>query len=258
LKRFDGWVLFSDVDGTLINAAHEIVGKNLDAAKDFIEKGGRFALATGRGISSAQWIAEQTGVNMPSILLGGTLVYDFSEQKIIRSVHLPDCAREILYTVLRDRPEIRASVWGPQGRFEVGAKEGAPPDSVRRDAHTLPGPWNKLVFFVPAQERLDFMRWLEDMNVRDTFITSSSVNFVEVLPAGCSKGSALTWMIEYYRLDRDRVAVVGDYFNDYEMLSLPGIRSFCPENAPEQIKTLCEHVLPHVDQGAVAALIGML
>jgi hydroxymethylpyrimidine pyrophosphatase-like HAD family hydrolase len=102
------------------------------------------------------------------------------------------------------------------------------------------------------------MRWLEDMNVRDIFITSSSVNFVEVLPAGCSKGSALTWMIEYYQLDRDRIAVVGDYFNDYEMLSLPGIRSFCPLNAPDQIKVLCEQVLTHVEQGAVAELIGML
>ena len=51
---------------------------------------------------------------------------------------------------------------------------------------------------------------------------------------------------------------MGDYYNDYEMLVLPGARCFCPENTPEDLKAVCERSFCRVERGAVAALIEML
>lgn len=47
-KKYDGYMLCTDMDGTLLNTDHEISKENAEAIKHFIREGGIFTVATGR------------------------------------------------------------------------------------------------------------------------------------------------------------------------------------------------------------------
>ena len=47
---------------------------------------------------------------------------------------------------------------------------------------------------------------------------------------------------------------VGDYWNDVELLQAADVPC-CPENAIDEVKALCAHILPSHNDSALAALI---
>ena len=54
-----------------------------------------------------------------------------------------------------------------------------------------------------------------------------------------------------------KLACIGDYFNDYEMLKSADIAA-CPSNAAQGIKDICDIVTCSNDEGAIAGLISAL
>ena len=48
MKTFEGIMLISDMDGTLLNKDGQISEKNIEAIQEFISLGGKFTVATGR------------------------------------------------------------------------------------------------------------------------------------------------------------------------------------------------------------------
>lgn len=46
--KYDGIVIYSDLDGTLLDSERNLSKENMDAINSFISQGGRFGVATGR------------------------------------------------------------------------------------------------------------------------------------------------------------------------------------------------------------------
>ena len=86
------------------------------------------------------------------------------------------------------------------------------------------------------------------------FVKSSDI-FLEMLPKGVSKGSALA---EYRRLkgmEGCTFVSIGDFDNDIEMIVEADVGA-CPANAEESVKAKADLVLSRTnDEGAVAELI---
>ena len=61
--KFSGILLVSDIDGTLVEAPASIPPRNIAAAQRFTERGGRFAIATGRSVLSTKQFVDQLPVN---------------------------------------------------------------------------------------------------------------------------------------------------------------------------------------------------
>ena len=59
-------ILFSDLDGTLLNAKKEITPASKAAIEEMISKGHKFMMATGRPIQSALKLAESFGFTFPA------------------------------------------------------------------------------------------------------------------------------------------------------------------------------------------------
>ena len=260
MGRYQGTAIFSDVDGTLMPEFRVIPQNNVAAINRYVSQGGLFALATGRGISTCRELVKKVSVNAPCILLNGALIYDYQINEPIAVSQLPKDARRMIETVIKIRPELRAFVWGGENRYDVGAntEQDSPYPVNYMPLNQIAEPWLKFVFKVQPKERLDFIIWLESMQVKEVTITSSCEFFVEVIPQTVSKGWGVEHLITHLGLEREKVAVVGDYFNDYEMLTLPGIRSFCPQNAHLEIKKLCQESLCAVEDGCIADLIDRL
>ncbi len=83
----------------------------------------------------------------------------------------------------------------------------------------------------------------------------SSPIYIEVMPAGVNKGTAVINIAKYYNLSMSQVLAVGDYYNDVDMFKVAG-HTACPSNAPDDIKKMVEYVSPlDCNHAAVAQII---
>lgn len=257
-KRYDGYVIFSDVDGTLMTSDGVIPERNIKALEYFTSLGGKFSLATGRGPAKRTFeiLDMLPMINFPCILLNGALIYDSGKRKTIRFSSLPDGIRERICEINYMYPDWAISVCTEDNRYQIGppVEEGV----ERRKVGDINGPWGKILLHVEPKYRETSMKWLRSLSLDGTDVTASAQSLVEIVPTGVSKGAAVDEIIRDNLLDRSKTAAIGDYYNDIDMLSTDGIMAFCPENAAPEIKKLCGKTLCNVEHGALADLIECL
>lgn len=259
MGKFDGILLCSDVDGTLLPGNHIIPSNNLAALEYFTAAGGQFLLATGRGIApGTQKIVNMLPINAPCVLLNGGQLHDFSKNIDVKRIPLPEEAKQLAATVRRERPELRMSLWVPTNWYEIGGRVLEGYEHCARDMATVTETWCKLIVETSAEEQPSFLRWLAEQGGEGMQYVSSSPYFSEVMPLGPSKGNGVAAVADYLSIPRDRVYTIGDYDNDWEMLTLSGVHPFCPANAPAHIQAVCEATLCPVEDGALAALISVI
>ena len=255
MNRYEGFTLYSDVDNTLLTKSWGIPERNIEALTRFTEEGGRFALATGRGPTQRTFdlLEKLPMINIPCIFLNGGLLFDSKKRETIVFHALPDSIRETILEICREYPNWPVTICTRDDRFQVGPD--VEPQVSCKNIRDVALPWGKILFHVSAKTRVEAMEWLKARALAGADITASDETLVEIVPHGVSKGAALEDVIARYRLDRSKVAAIGDYFNDMDMLTVPGIRTFCPANAAPEIKAVCETTVCSVQDGALADAI---
>jgi hydroxymethylpyrimidine pyrophosphatase-like HAD family hydrolase len=84
-------------------------------------------------------------------------------------------------------------------------------------------------------------------------ITMAGESFLDILPQGVSKGSALDWYLGSLK-HRPRVVVaVGDHLNDCELLDRADI-AVSMEDAPPMLKQKADIILPPASEGGFRKL----
>lgn len=254
-----GFILFCDMDGTLVTAGGVIPDANQQALSRFVDSGGRFGLATGRFYPSTARYAAQLGVNLPCILTNGAVIYDYNRGKLLWAQYLPPATTGYLEAILYRFPQVRVTVNFLEDRWDVGlSPQRLHPSSY--PYYTLEhvrAPLVKVLFHVEAGQLDTILHWMRAQQFPGVYFTASSDHFIELLGEGCSKGSALARLCRLLEVPQGRVAAIGDYDNDREMLGWAGI-SACPAEAPAQIKALCDYITVGAGQGAVADFLQFL
>lgn len=260
-------ILLSDMDGTLLDSKKQISDTDRKAIDKFISIGGKFTVATGRTIQTFAQYQHMLDLQMPVIMYNGAMIYDYSAKKVLYSQSLPTISRKITAKVINFMFECGGEVLRTDGTYVFSNNEyeqlhtnlcGIEPEYM--DIDEIPdGDWLKVLFAL-APERVAL---LEDKISRlgyydhADFVRSADI-FLEMLPKGISKGSALN---EYRKLNgmKDFTFVaVGDFDNDAEMIANADIGA-CPANAEESVKNISDIVLNSTnDEGAVAELINYI
>ena len=118
------------------------------------------------------------------------------------------------------------------------------------------GGWLKVLFAL-APEEVEHMAILVrelGFDKKASFVRSANI-FLEMLPLGVSKGSALEEYRKLPGMEGYTFAAVGDFNNDLEMIKNADFGA-CPSNAETVVKEASDLVLSHsCDDGAVAELI---
>ena len=95
MGHFDGYLLVSDMDGTLLNSKGKLSEENKRAIEYFVDNGGQFTLATGRMLPSVKRHIHKLKVTLPVIMYNGTKIYDFSNDEVIYEKFLEEERKEI-------------------------------------------------------------------------------------------------------------------------------------------------------------------
>lgn len=267
MGKFDGWLLASDFDGTLIGDNGAISKENIEAIQYFVGEGGRFAGATGRTEVIVRPFMAGLPVDTPWILYNGGAIYDFVWQtfkwrgKLDRSVVEPFAAE-----VIRRFPEANVQVHtgglyhetnpaDPVDREVIHEKQ----EYIRCPLEKTPEGWIKVLF---GCDDIEVLRAIEAAYKASPVFevahnTYSGSRYYELTPKGTSKGSALRELKSLLHPAPHTVVAIGDYLNDLEMLQEADIAA-APQNARPELLEIAQIVTRHHSQSAVADLIHQL
>lgn len=261
---FEGLLLVSDLDGTLITHELTTPARNLAAIERFKREGGLFTFATGRSEKSARRFAEEAKPNAPAVVLNGAAIYRFDTARFVRTTPLPKAARRLLYDVLSAFPDVGAEVY-LRGEIVVlhdnfwtrrqMKREGvdfriAPPEETGSE-------WLKLFFTAPEPRIAELARFLAPYGVEGMRFVHSEMYYYEVLAEGASKGKMLRILAEHLGVSHENTFAIGDYYNDLDLLQNAAL-GFAPAGAPDEIKKRAGAVVCRCEEGAVADAVEYL
>ncbi len=263
---FSKTVFVSDLDGTLLTSQKTLNPIDAAALRDFTKNGGKFVAATGRPFHTFTDFLSENITEQPAILCNGGVIYDPCEGKVLYEIDLPQSVKDIFYDIIKNFPSVAPEIYTFSNRYyfhlntvekwhqsilKISFKKVDSPDVIFE-------PWNKMLFADEIEVingLMEYVKRFEGMGVR---FVRSFPKFLEVLPEGVSKGSALQKLIEIKGWKDLKIAAAGDYDNDIEMLRFSDI-SFCPADSQDCVKEAADFVLKGTcDSGAVAEALEIL
>jgi len=268
-RKLSELLVVSDVDGTLLQAGYGIPKENIDTIERFAELGGKFTLATGRGIASVGKYTDFIHLSAPAILVNGGVIYDYSQKKVLFEYTLDPGVRVVLREIMDVFPQlgvellIREKVVALRMNEEIHdhtAVEHIP--VLLTDMETVADDWNKVLFadktdIIPLLKEYVEKRMKHDERFRKYDFVQSSANYFELLPKGINKAGGLERLAEYLRIDMENTVAIGDFYNDVEILNAAGFAAVV-EDAPDDIKANADIVIGSCLSGGVAQLLNKL
>ena len=263
--KFEGIIILSDLDGTLLGSEHKIPDRNREKIEYFKQNGGYFTFNTGRNYHNIYKSIPDARevVNAPVVSCNGACLYDMQKQAPVLEHFIdPDKAKSAIRMQKEKYPNVRAEMSSSTGVFAEsydsyvkmdfpnGNVTIGPLDEIRCDN------WYKVVFRGEPRDLVPFRTDVMEIFGADFEYCNSSPYYFEICPAGCSKGAMIPDLKRYCGIDGKRMTLyaVGDYENDIPMLRAADV-SACPANAMDEVKMMCDVQLCSCDEGAIADLI---
>ena len=262
----------SDLDGTLLTAKETVSEYSMRLLNELIdERGVLFTYATARSLNSAAKAVWGLRQNLPVILYNGAIVMEPWNGNKLYNSHFTSEARADIRRVLHEHdvwPLVYSFLGNKErvswlrGRETEGMKRylsrraGDPrlnpvdsPDELKDDE----------IFYytyIDAKERTDALHAVFERDARFRCIyqqeTYHTDYWLEVMPAGTSKGAAATVLKE--RLGAEKLVAFGDALNDRELF-LAADESYAVANADEELKKTATAVIGYSEEDSVSKFI---
>lgn len=263
MRKFEGVLLCTDLDGTLLSESGSVSKENKDAIEYFKSEGGKFTFVTGRPPMIIGDVYKQVEPNAPVGCFNGGGIYDFESRKFLWSVELPSEAIELVKYAVKEIPDMGVQL-NTANRIIFTHENSA--TVWFRDMTNIPNDpcdideVNETVIKIlfchddsATHERLARLLSLHPKSQMFDFIRSEE-RLYELLPKGISKGDLLVRLADILGIDRKKTIAVGDYNNDVSMIKAAGI-GYAVANAIPQAKAVADRVTVSNEQHAIAEII---
>lgn len=256
-------MIVSDLDGTMLNAAHKIPEANKEAVREAQKAGIIVTFATGRMYSSAKPYAEELGITAPLITYNGAVVKtvdgelvsgSFMDEGTVKAV-LEYCFAKNIYVQLYSEGEFYYVVQTPMAKaYELAA--GVKGQAVGKDG-MLSRIKNveKLLIVGKTPEISDEI--VLDLNIKFSHslvaLKSTSV-YIEVIRPSVSKAGAMLALAEHFGIKPEEIMALGDSDNDISMLKAAGL-AIAMGNANDTVQEIAAYVTVDCEDGGVAEAI---
>ena len=263
MKKFEGMLFCTDLDGTLYTTDKTVSKENLDAIEYFKSEGGIFTFITGREPKTAKDICKTISPNAPYGCLNGGGIYDYVKDKYLWKIALPNEVIELVGLVDEQMPAM-GIILNTQSDIIFSkdntamqwfrAVTGVP--KIACDYRQVKEPVLKVVFAHESGEEMDKLtRLLTSHPTADNFdFIRSEFRLFEILPKGASKGNLLCKMAKLLNINIEKTIAVGDYNNDVSMIKAAGL-GFAVSNAVPEAKAAADYITVSNNESAIAAII---
>lgn len=263
MKKFEGILITTDLDGTLLRNDTSISRENLEAIEYFKENGGLFTIVTGRPPVIVGDIYNIVKPNAPIGCYNGSGIYDMEKGEYLWKLELSRDAMELVRYIDKEMPEmsIQLCSFGDcyfckmNASMEKHLVLGGFPD-IRCHYTEVEETLAKVLFADLEEENLFKLADLlqsHPIASRFDFIRSAH-EYYEILPKGVSKGNLMLKLAELMGIDKKKTIAVGDNDNDASMIKAAGV-GFAVANASKAAKDVADVITVSNEEHAIAKII---
>lgn len=286
-----------DMDGTLLDSDGRVSDRNRSALKSAANAGIETVIATGRRHTYAMRVLRDLDLNPSHAVVSsnGTVIRTIGAQLLHRTHmstaialwlcdHLADFRNTLVLTfdtvdhtgedsrgalVVEHLDDLHSSI----GRWMRSNEPYILHVDRLEDALTGDAPIQAMLCGTVDRMALAEARLLEhplvtavgseptpltEITLHRTIYPDRDLSIVDILPAGCSKASALQRLAALRGISTQDILAIGDNWNDLPMLRLAGT-AVLMDNAPDDLKQLAHqhgwHIAPSNDHDGVAITI---
>lgn len=266
-------LIVADLDGTLLDSAHQVGPLTDQALQAAIDQGVLFTVATGKTYPSTVDIIRRYNIRIPVITNNGTVLND-TDGTVLWEDPIPlDLALESIR--LARRAGILPIVYA--GPDLIAAPLNGDLEAVHRNARILmehyePAPRivddleralltdyhpHKIIFM--KSEDLDAVAQFQTVLEREfagraDVMRSGLVSLFEILPLGVSKANALKVLLDRLGIAPGEIMALGDNSNDLAMIQMAGV-GVAMGHAPERVRAGADFVTGTNDEDGVGHAI---
>jgi Cof subfamily protein (haloacid dehalogenase superfamily) len=264
MKKFR--MICLDIDGTLINSDHRITEKT----KNVIQRVTKelkipTVLVSARPPSGIFFLQEELRIDGPVICYSGALIVE-KPSKILFNVTIgSDWVRKIYDIARAEKVHIsiyKEDKWYVEDMDKWAIQEGQIINSVPAivEYRSLIEKWdlegngpNKILCMGDPKQIEKFNDRLKSENFELNVYLSKST-YLEIMPKGASKTSAIEFLKERYVVDQSEIIAIGDNYNDVDMIKFAGM-GIAMGNAPDEVKIQADEItLTNDEDGAAVAI----
>lgn len=269
-------IIFTDLDGTLLNSAQTFNQKDIEILEELGKKNICRVVATGRNIYSLKKVMNS---NFPVdfvIFSTGSGIINWKTNEIIYKNRLDNIkSKNIAKILIENNICFAAHKIIPDDHFYFSFDSGSNSDFTERnnkylDFITEINNHNSVVnisrfiaILSENENEFDFMKKEIYRNIDKIKIirASSPLNgkniWLEVYPENVSKGMAAKFLCDYLNIDYIKTVGIGNDYNDIDLLDFTA-ESYLVENSPEILKSKYKVTKSNDDNGFSEVAINYL
>lgn len=277
LKTTNYQIVFSDVDGTLLNKDRELSDVTVHQIKRIVnERNIKFVMVSARMPSGMQHLYNQLSVKSPIICYNGALILSALENGYNKHNVLHSCAIDYpsalsIYAKAKDE-DLHFGLFSNNRWFanrfdEWTAKEE---NNTRVKCTINPQIENLIAELQQSKEPIHKLMVMGNSSKIDSFMGFTNSNFgrvvasyrskdtyIEISPVLSNKATGCSFLMDYLKIPYDKAIAFGDNLNDIEMLKIVGL-GIAMQNAPDTVKNHANRIAPSNTNNGVANTISEL
>lgn len=248
-------ILFSDMDGTLIDRNLSISDKNIEKMKELKRQGHLIALCTGRNLMETRQITDYIDFPFDYLVLnnGGHIL-----NKQYETLYEKKIDKKIGIDILKHTTGYQG-MWSffCDGHVNYGYKDGVtidhgdvlkkPIDIDFKEAYEN-ADYFQIIAFNQDDEGIEHAKICFDyiqQNYGDYVEAYFNTHYVDVVPSGCSKGNGVKQLLALMDESVDEVYAIGDSYNDLSMIQVADF-GYTFHHAHDDIKKETPHHVHYV------------
>lgn len=252
MAKYDGYLICSDLDGTLTNSYGKISEKNSEAIKCFQENGGLFTVATGRYHDYLYKFKDDFKPNTYVVSVNGTMICDMEKNEIIYSKAFDEDIDHVLDYVFSNFDFIRET------RIHLADDSLDYTDlnkhNFRQVFSKINSPIYKLIFCTPEDNCILLRDGLIEKFGNMFNFNRSWAHGLEMHSKKSGKGELILKLKQLLNREIHTVICVGDYENDISMIKMADI-GYAVENAVDLVKQHADKITVSNNDDAIAKII---
>ena len=263
-------MIFLDLDGTLMDDQKNVPAYNMSAIKEALASGHKVIICTGRPLCSAKKLFPMLGMEGAgcyAITYNGGLIYDIYNRKTLFKQTLPLEYVRYIFEKATEYGIYMQTYSEDQVLCQKDTKEGAAYSTrLKIERAIVPDIFEVLGNEEPCKtlaiadgydhKKLETFRdAFSDWSEGKVNIFFSCYEFLEFVPVGISKGSAIRFLADHLNIPIENTIAVGDAENDIPMIEAAGL-GVVMKNATDDIKKYADYITElDNNQGGVGEVI---
>lgn len=259
-------VVFSDIDGTLLNSNHQVTEKTKDVVKKVILNNTEFVLISARMPSGIKDIYNSLALQSPLVSYNGALILQAldseKKQSILYSANISQSDAKKIYTITKESfSQISFNLfshdqWLVEDEREFWTKQESDIIQVipmEVNINTFINE-NKDIHKILCMGEPEVISELE-VQLRESGVEAcwyrSKDTYLEITSKEASKVVSIRELESFFQVKRDQVLAIGDNHNDMSMIEYAGI-GIAMGNAPQIVKEAADYVTNSNDEDGLA------